>query len=95
MALAFTKVFGRFLMKIEVKLYGLLRRHRPKTAVGAPHHPFSVSVPAGATVMDLLLALEIPDGLLNAASVNQQAVELDTVLHENDRVSLFPPSAGG
>lgn len=82
-------------MKIEVKLYGMLRRHRPTTASGAPHHPFDVTLPAGATVNALLETLAIPNGLLNAASVNQNSVELDTILRENDRVSLFPPSAGG
>ena len=82
-------------MKIEVKLYGLLRRHRPETAGGAPHHPFDVTLPAGANVSTLLQTLAVPNGLLNAASVNQDAVELNTILHDNDRVSLFPPSAGG
>ena len=82
-------------MKIEVKLYGMLRRHRPKTADGAPHHPFEVTLPAEATVDTLLQTLSIPDGLLNAASVNKESVELGTILRENDRVSLFPPTAGG
>ena len=82
-------------MKIEVKLYGLLRRYRPETAVGAPHHPFPVVLADGATITTLLKTIGVPDGLLNAASVNKVSAELDTILRENDQISLFPPSAGG
>jgi molybdopterin converting factor small subunit len=82
-------------MQIEAKLYGTLRRHRPESAPGAPHHPFSVTLPDPATVETLLSQLGIPDGAINAAAVNDQAVELSAALTQGDRVSLFPPSAGG
>jgi sulfur carrier protein ThiS len=82
-------------MQVETKLYGTLRRHRPGGAAGAPHHPFPVTLPDGATLETLLAQLGIPDGQINAAAVNDEAVELTAVLGEGDRVSLFPPSAGG
>ncbi|MCA9995525.1 MAG: MoaD/ThiS family protein [Anaerolineales bacterium] len=82
-------------MKINVKLYGVLRRYRPETAVGAPHHPFSVTLPDGARVIQLVEALGLPSGSLNAASINGEAVNIDAMLHDNDQVSLFPPTAGG
>lgn len=82
-------------IQVTVKLYGLLRDHRPKTAVGAPHHPFTVTLPANATVADLADQLAIPDGFVTAAAVNNTAVSPDTSLHDGDQVNLFPPSAGG
>ena len=82
-------------MNVEVKLYGILRRQRPLGLTGAPHHPFPYSLTEKATLADLTAALGIPEGMLNAAAVNDEVVEMDTVLHEGDKVSLFPPAAGG
>lgn len=48
-------------MKVVIRLYGALRRHRSSSAPG----------------------------------VNDAAVESSAELKEGDRVSLFPPSAGG
>jgi molybdopterin converting factor small subunit len=81
--------------QIVVKLYGMLRDYRPETAVGAPHHPFALTIPANTTVAGLAAQLGIPDGLVNAAAVNDTAVSPDTPLNNGDQVSLFPPSAGG
>ena len=82
-------------MKIEVKLHGTLRRHRPSDIEGAPHHPFSMVLSEGTTVAQLVKTLAIRDGLLNAAAVNGESVSIDSVLHDGDSVQLFPPSAGG
>lgn len=82
-------------MVVEVKLYAALRRHRPPSATGAPHHPFAYSLPEGATVAMLVEQLGIAEGMINAAAVNDEAVEASTVLQDGDRVSLFPPTAGG
>ncbi len=78
-----------------MKLYGTLRRYRPEAAGGAPHHPFSVSMPDGATLAQLAAHLGVPEGLVNAAAVNGQAVESETPLQDGDEVGLFPPAAGG
>lgn len=80
---------------VTVKLYGMLRRHRPQSSPGAPHHPFTIEAPPGATVGTLLDLLSIPRELLQAAAVNNEAVDLETPLQPNDELSLFPPSAGG
>jgi sulfur carrier protein ThiS len=82
-------------MKIEVKLHGTLRRYRPSDAGGAPHHPFSISVPESLTIAELATQLNIPDGLVNAASINSEVVTPDVVLPDGAIVQLFPPSAGG
>lgn len=82
-------------MNIEVRLYGTLRRYRPADAPGAPHAPFPVALPSGASVSNLLTQLGIPDAFLSAAAVNDEAVETGYPLSDGDRVALFPPSAGG
>ncbi|HRQ40160.1 MAG TPA: MoaD/ThiS family protein [Chloroflexota bacterium] len=81
-------------MEVEVKLYGQLRRYRPEGVAGAPHQPFKWLL-VGGTAVSLAHELGIPDGLVNAVAVNGTAVDLDTPLHAADKVSLFPPSAGG
>ncbi len=82
---------------VSVKLYGLLRSYRPATAVGAPHHPFALTLPAATTIADLTNQLGIPDGFVNAAAVNETAVITPDghTLHDGDEVSLFPPTVGG
>lgn len=82
-------------MNVEVKLYGMLRSHRPKDASGAPHHPFFVTLADGATAVQLAAQLGIEEGLFTAVAINNETAELDALLQEGDLVSLFPPSAGG
>jgi len=83
------------MINIEVRLYGTLRRYRPADLDGAAHAPFTTPLASPASVDTLLTRLGIPDGLASAAAVNDEAVETDHPLHDGDRVSLFPPSAGG
>jgi molybdopterin converting factor small subunit len=71
-----------------------LRRYRPENS-GALPAAFVVTQPPGATVDSLAAALGIPDGFVSAAAVNDEAVDSATPLRDGDRVSLFPPSAGG
>ena len=82
-------------MDIEVKLHGTLRRHRPADIPGAPHHPFPLTVVSNMTLHDLAAQLGIAEGLINAAAVNGDAVDLTTVLQDGNTVHFFPPSAGG
>ena len=82
-------------MEVEVKLYAVLRRYRPDTVGGAKHHPFVFTLPAGATISTLTELLKIPEDLVTAAALNDDAVDVDTLLLDGDKVGLFPPSAGG
>jgi molybdopterin converting factor small subunit len=82
-------------MEITVKLYGVLRRHRPAGIDGAPHHPFTVSLPERATVDDLRALINLGNGHITAVAVNGASAEMTTVLHNSDVVSFFPPAAGG
>ncbi|CUS03062.2 putative Molybdopterin synthase sulfur carrier subunit [Candidatus Promineifilum breve] len=83
------------MVSVTVRLYGSLRRYRPSDAGGAPHQPFVAVLPPGATVETLGRALSLPDGLISAAAINDEAVEVTAPLADGDRVALFPPSAGG
>ncbi len=82
-------------MEIEVKLYGVLRRHRPVDKAGALHHPFVFGCEPGETAQSVLIRLGIDDGAVAAAAINQQNVPLDTPLQPGDHLAFFPPSAGG
>lgn len=82
-------------VKIEVKLYGILRTNRPPEASGAPHHPFDITLEEGTTAVHLAKQLGIVDGLVTGVAINGETAELDTVLQDGDQISLFPPSAGG
>jgi sulfur carrier protein ThiS len=82
-------------VQVEIKLHGVLRRHRPDTAGGASHHPFSLPVTAGETAASLLARLNIPPEMVHGVAVNGQQAGLDTPVHGGDVVHLFPPAAGG
>ncbi|MCB9007434.1 MAG: MoaD/ThiS family protein [Ardenticatenaceae bacterium] len=82
-------------MKVEIKLYGLLRANRPAGAPGLPHHPFDIKVDEGDTAVHIMNLLGIDEGLVTAVALNGQTAELDVVLQEGDQLSFFPPSAGG
>ncbi|MCA9872544.1 MAG: MoaD/ThiS family protein [Ardenticatenaceae bacterium] len=73
----------------------MLQQYKPKTAGGAPHHPFSFALEAGDTAVSLAARLDIPPGMVTAVAVNQTAVPLTTPLRPGDQISLFPPSVGG
>ena len=83
------------MIQVDVKLYGVLRRHRPEPIAGAPHHPFTMTLPAGSSGGDLLDALNIGHGLVNGLAVNGESSSVDAQLQDGDDVRLFPPSAGG
>jgi len=82
-------------LQVSVKLYGTLRRRRPDSAPGAPHHPFVVNLPDGASVLQLSELLDIGSGLVSAVAVNGQVANDKTTLSDGDEVALFPPAAGG
>jgi sulfur carrier protein ThiS len=82
-------------MDVTVKLHGVLRRHRPKGVEGAPHHPFTMNLPATATVNDIPESLGFNQGIGFVVSVNGEAAELSAELSQGDVVYFFPPAAGG
>lgn len=82
-------------IKVTVKLYGVLRKHRPAGAPGESHHSFEVDLQNGVTVAELVAHLGINAGSFSAVAINGEAAGEDRVLKDGDEVRLFPPSAGG
>lgn len=83
------------IVKVEVKLYGMLRANRPNDAAGTPQYPFDITLQDGATAVHAATQLGIDDGWVTAVAINGKTAELGTVLHDGDQISLFPPVAGG
>lgn len=80
-------------MEVTVRLFASLRRHRPDLALG---QPLTCQLPERATLADLIKAVlgPLPDEVA-IMLVNGQLQAGEQVLSEGDRVSLWPPVAGG
>ena len=79
-------------MKVEVRLFAQLREYLPP---GAKGRRALVDVPTASNVRDVARCLGIPEDTAGVTLINGQQAGPDTVLGENDVVSLFPPIAGG
>lgn len=79
-------------MHVRILPFGVL-----KDSLGAA--PFSLDLPGGATVADLLARLGVQSPALEslgiAVSVNAEYAERNHVLRDNDEVGLLPPVSGG
>jgi molybdopterin synthase sulfur carrier subunit len=79
-------------MRVRVKLFATLSRHRPSQPAGAP---FEVDLPDGATLEDLVGQLNLPQEEVRVIFVNARAQPLSYVLNSADEVGIFPPIGGG
>lgn len=78
-------------MRVEVRLFGPLKRYLPHDAVG---QRAILKLTNGATVEDLLKELKIGDvGCI--VTVNDVPVDRSHKLNDGDVVSIYPPIAGG
>ena len=80
-------------MTVEVELFATLTSYLP------PGHDSDgrarVDLPDGATVAELASRLGIPPDLPRIVLVNGEDAEADHRLAPDDRVTFFPPLAGG
>lgn len=79
-------------MRVEVRLYAVLRKYLPDTK---PGEGYPLDLPDGATVADMMSALGMPVDDANQAFVNGEAVSLSHVLEDGDSVRVFAPLGGG
>ena len=79
-------------MRIEVRLFANLAKLLPP---GSQKKRAKMTVKKGATVNELLDKLNIPPKVTNIVMVNGAHCDRETVLNEDDVVSVFPPIAGG
>jgi molybdopterin synthase sulfur carrier subunit len=79
-------------MKVSVRLYATLRRHRPGLGLG---EAFAVELPEGTTVGQLVASLGLPKEEVKVTFVNGLAQQADHPLVDGDQVGIFPPVGGG
>ena len=76
---------------VSVILSAGLRRILPKSAEGPERH----TLPAGATLGDLLTALGVDATIDLTAAVDGELAERDTPLHDGAEIMLLVPMEGG
>jgi sulfur carrier protein len=79
-------------MTIQVALYAGLARYLP---CGAQHRTATLAVPDGATVLDVMRQLGVPDDVSCIPVVDGTRATAEAVLRDGETLSLFPPLAGG
>jgi sulfur carrier protein ThiS len=78
-------------ISVRVSLFADLRRFLPKGTDG----PQTYTLPAGATVADLLAAIGIPAEDEVTVGLNGEQAARETVLKDGDDAVLFSPMEGG
>jgi molybdopterin converting factor small subunit len=76
-------------MEVRVKLMSLFEEYQKGYPDGR------VTLEEGATVLDLVQQLGIPEKLVRILTVNGKQGNLQTGLSEGDTIFLFPPAFGG
>ncbi len=79
-------------MQVTVVLFATLMRYHPD---GAGNKAFTVEMPEGATVGDLIGHLGIGEKEAKQVFISHKSCPRDYPLEEGERVAIFPPVAGG
>lgn len=79
-------------MPLSVTLSTTLRKH---VAGYQPEHGLSLSADGLSTVLELAQSLKLPLADIKITMLNGRRVELNTKLHDGDRVAFFPAVGGG
>jgi sulfur carrier protein ThiS len=78
-------------MQIQVRLFSRFRKHLPPEARGKA----TLELPDGATVEQLLTHLGITGRVRLVAVNDEREANRARVLHDGDRVRIFPVVVGG
>jgi len=79
-------------MNVDVALFAYLADYQPDGLGGRA--PRSFALEADATIASVIESLGLPDEP-RIVFVNGKHAEEPDVLHEGDRLAIFPPVAGG
>ena len=79
-------------MQVTVTLYATLIRYHPEDK---RNEPFTVELPEGATVKDLLDKLGIKEDEAKKVFIRHKSRPDDHPLEDGDKVAVFPPVGGG
>lgn len=77
---------------MHVTLYGVLARYLPDPR---ERTPIDLELPEGATAGEVAERLGVPEGEVSLLAVNGRRAEGGRALQAGDRITLFPPVAGG
>lgn len=80
------------LISVTVILYATLGCYHPE---GRKNEPFTVKLPAGSRVGDLLKQLDIPPGEAKQVFVEHRSCSGDYLLQDGQKAAVFPAIAGG
>lgn len=76
---------------VTVKLFATLKKYAPNGRAGG----IPLTLPAGATVRDVVDRLDIPHDQAAMLVAGDTYVQVETVLEDGQEISIFPPLAGG
>ncbi len=79
-------------MEVKVVLYATLTRYHPE---GKGNETFTVQLPEGAKVKDLLEELGIKKEEAKQVFSGHKVRREDHLLQDGDKVAIFPPVGGG
>lgn len=79
-------------MTVRVQLFGAFSEKAP---TGNRGEAFSIRLPEGSLVMDLVKSLDLPGEVEKVILVNGRKATADRPLREGEKVSIFPPTVGG
>jgi len=77
-------------MKIEVRLFATLRQYAP-----GGRDPSVCELAEGSRVAQVLEKLSVPEEAAKVILVNGRQSDEGGLLHDGDRLVIFPPVAGG
>lgn len=79
-------------MKVEIALYASLSQYLPR---GAENRKAMIDARDGATALEVMAQLGIPQDHPNILLVNGKQAHPETVLKDGETLAVFPPLAGG
>jgi sulfur-carrier protein len=79
-------------MKVDILLYATFADLLPDARSG---RPTAMELDDGTTITDVLNRLGIPLTAAKIIFVNGRHAQADHILHDGDRLAVFPPIAGG
>ena len=82
------------MLELDIGLFAGLRCHNPALP-GYGENVFSLEAPEGSSIRQLRNILAIDPDLPLIVMVNNHHEKEDFVLHNGDRVAMFPPLGGG
>lgn len=79
-------------MKLSISLFATLRKFAPPVARNGE---FTLEVPQGVTIRELLTLCHLPEQSVTVVMVNGMVAPLGAAIEDEAEISIFPPLAGG